>query len=161
MIEPRGHVDVEVGLAHAERLGYAAADLDSIPAAAIDSVAGVGHDVDLAELRSGESVVDLGSGADALDRAILGALTRLLVVTGPRVPQLQAAFCAVPLLRDAPCEAALVTVGAPDEDAQRIAARLPWRHAAAVPADPSHPAGSTPPRAPCPQAVDRTTHDAT
>jgi arsenite methyltransferase len=38
-------------------------DLDRIPAAAIDSFAGVGYVLDLAGVESGESVVDLGSGS--------------------------------------------------------------------------------------------------
>ena len=47
----------------AERLGYAAADLDRIPSEAIDSFAGVGHFFHLAALKPGERVVDLGSGS--------------------------------------------------------------------------------------------------
>ena len=52
-----------MGRALAERLGYAPADLDQIPAEAIESFAGVGFYFDLAELKPGESVVDLGSGS--------------------------------------------------------------------------------------------------
>ncbi len=55
------HFDTGRGLA--ERLGYAADDLDRIPAEAIDSFAGVGHFLDLAALESGEAVLDLGSGS--------------------------------------------------------------------------------------------------
>lgn len=62
-LDPHGEFHFEMGRALAERLGYAPADLDSIPAAAIDSFAGVGHYFDLASLRSGETVVDLGSGS--------------------------------------------------------------------------------------------------
>ena len=47
----------------AERLGYPSADLDRIPAAAIESFAGVGYYFGLAQLREGEAVVDLGSGS--------------------------------------------------------------------------------------------------
>jgi ubiquinone/menaquinone biosynthesis C-methylase UbiE len=47
----------------AERLGYSSADLDRIPSAAIDSFAGVGFYFDLAKLREGERVIDLGSGS--------------------------------------------------------------------------------------------------
>ena len=47
----------------AERLGYAAEDLDRIPGDAIDSFAGVGHFFHLAHLPAGERVVDLGSGS--------------------------------------------------------------------------------------------------
>jgi ubiquinone/menaquinone biosynthesis C-methylase UbiE len=47
----------------AERLGYPAEALDRIPDAAIESFAGVGYFFDLAQLVTGESVVDLGSGS--------------------------------------------------------------------------------------------------
>ena len=60
---PRGEFHFEMGRAMAERLGYAPADLDRIPQAAIESFAGVGYYFDLAELRPGETVVDLGSGS--------------------------------------------------------------------------------------------------
>jgi arsenite methyltransferase len=61
--DPHGDFHFEMGRAMAERLGYAAADLDRIPQDAIDSFAGVGHYFHLAELREGEKVVDLGSGS--------------------------------------------------------------------------------------------------
>jgi ubiquinone/menaquinone biosynthesis C-methylase UbiE len=38
-------------------------ELDAIPAAAIDSFAGVGYYLDLAAIQAGETVVDLGSGS--------------------------------------------------------------------------------------------------
>jgi len=47
----------------AERLGYESAALDLIPAEAIESFAGVGHFFHLADLKPGETVVDLGSGS--------------------------------------------------------------------------------------------------
>ena len=47
----------------AEELGYDPALLDRIPAEAAESFAGVGHHFDLADLREGETVVDLGSGS--------------------------------------------------------------------------------------------------
>ena len=46
-----------------ERLGYQPQDLDRIPAAAIESFAGVGYYFDLAALKPGETVIDLGSGS--------------------------------------------------------------------------------------------------
>jgi SAM-dependent methyltransferase len=52
-----------MGRAMAERLGYEPADLDRIPAEAIDSFAGVGYYFHLADLKEGETVVDLGSGS--------------------------------------------------------------------------------------------------
>lgn len=103
----------------------------------------------------GPAVLDLGSGAEALDPLILGALSRLCVVTGPTASQLQAAFCAVDLLRDAPCAVTLVTVQAGDADAARIAARLPWPLAAAIPTDPFLAEDSFAARAPTMIAIDR------
>jgi len=60
---PHGSFHFEMGRAMAERLGYAAADLDRTPQDAIDSFAGVGHFFHLADLKPGEHVVDLGSGS--------------------------------------------------------------------------------------------------
>jgi hypothetical protein len=60
---PERDFHFETGRGLAERLGYPAADLDAIPAEAIDSFAGVGYYFDLAELQPGETVVDLGSGS--------------------------------------------------------------------------------------------------
>ena len=48
--------------AHAERLGYKADELDSIPQAAVDSFAGVGYCFDMAKLDDGDQVVDFGCG---------------------------------------------------------------------------------------------------
>jgi ubiquinone/menaquinone biosynthesis C-methylase UbiE len=62
-LDPHGEFHFEMGRALAERLGYAVADLDEIPAQAIDSFAGVGYYFDLAGLKPGETVVDLGSGS--------------------------------------------------------------------------------------------------
>lgn len=62
-LEPHAEYHFEMGRALAERLGYAPADLDAIPQAAIESFAGVGYYFDLAQLRPGETVVDLGSGS--------------------------------------------------------------------------------------------------
>ncbi|HSD40759.1 MAG TPA: methyltransferase domain-containing protein [Burkholderiales bacterium] len=62
-LDPHGEFHFEMGRALAERLGYAAADLDAIPSEAIDSFAGVGYYFDLAALKAGETVVDLGSGS--------------------------------------------------------------------------------------------------
>jgi SAM-dependent methyltransferase len=62
-LEPQGEFHFEMGRALAERLGYAPADLDRIPSAAIDSFAGVGYHFGLAALREGDAVLDLGSGS--------------------------------------------------------------------------------------------------
>jgi arsenite methyltransferase len=60
---PHGEFHFEMGRALAERLGYAAADLDRIPAEAIESFAGVGYYFHLANVKEGEAVIDLGSGS--------------------------------------------------------------------------------------------------
>jgi SAM-dependent methyltransferase len=60
---PDADFHFETGRALAERLGYSPADLDRIPAPAIDSFAGVGHFGDLGALEPGEAVLDLGSGS--------------------------------------------------------------------------------------------------
>jgi len=62
-VNPHGDFHFEMGRAMAERLGYAAADLDRIPHEAIESFAGVGHFFHLADLQPGDQVVDLGSGS--------------------------------------------------------------------------------------------------
>src|SRR5215216_7444458 len=49
-LEPEREFHFETGRPLAERLGYPPADLDRIPAAAIDSFAGVGHFLDLANI---------------------------------------------------------------------------------------------------------------
>lgn len=63
----------ELGRPVALRVGYAAELLDQIPAGAVESFAGVGFFFDLADLRDGETVLDLGSGSgmDALYAARL------------------------------------------------------------------------------------------
>lgn len=60
---PEGEFHFEMGRAMAERLGYPSADLDRIPAEAIQSFAGVGYFFHLAALKEGETVLDLGSGS--------------------------------------------------------------------------------------------------
>lgn len=62
-LEPEHEFHFETGRALAERLGYPAAALDRIPAAALDSFAGVGYFLDLADVGRGDSVLDLGSGS--------------------------------------------------------------------------------------------------
>jgi arsenite methyltransferase len=62
-LHPDHEFHFETGRPLAERLGYPATDLDRIPAAAIDSFAGVGYFLDLAAITPGETVLDLGSGS--------------------------------------------------------------------------------------------------
>jgi arsenite methyltransferase len=61
--EPRAEYHFEMGRALSERLGYPAEVLDRIPDGAIESFAGVGYFFDLAALKPGERVIDLGSGS--------------------------------------------------------------------------------------------------
>lgn len=61
--EPEGDFHFELGRDLALRLGYDAAQLGRVPSQAVDSFAGVGHFFDLADLKHGERVVDLGSGS--------------------------------------------------------------------------------------------------
>ena len=53
----------EVGRSVAERLGYPSDLLDAVPPAALASFAGVGYHLDLADIRPGDVVLDLGSGS--------------------------------------------------------------------------------------------------
>ena len=62
-LNPKGEYHFEMGHGLADKLGYEKKDLDRIPAPAIDSFAGVGYYFDLANLKEGESVLDLGSGS--------------------------------------------------------------------------------------------------
>jgi arsenite methyltransferase len=62
-LTPDHEFHFETGRPLAERLGYSASELDRIPAGAVDSFAGVGYFLDLAALKDGEIVLDLGSGS--------------------------------------------------------------------------------------------------
>ena len=64
-LAPEHEFHFETGRPLAERLGYPVTDLDAIPAQAIESFAGVGYFLDLADIRPGEVVLDLGSGSGA------------------------------------------------------------------------------------------------
>jgi arsenite methyltransferase len=52
-----------VGRAFAESVGYATADLDSLPSSAVASFAGISHPLRYAGLQPGENMLDLGCGA--------------------------------------------------------------------------------------------------
>jgi arsenite methyltransferase len=52
-----------IGPDSAKRLGYAAAEIDSLPPGVTESFAGVGNPLDLGEITPGQTVLDLGSGA--------------------------------------------------------------------------------------------------
>jgi ubiquinone/menaquinone biosynthesis C-methylase UbiE len=60
---PHGEFHFEMGRVMAERLGYRPADLDRIPAEAIDSFAGVGYYFHFLDDMEGARVLDLGSGS--------------------------------------------------------------------------------------------------
>lgn len=51
------------GPASAKKLGYDPAEIDALPAAVMESFAGVGNPLALGDLRPGETVLDLGCGA--------------------------------------------------------------------------------------------------
>jgi ubiquinone/menaquinone biosynthesis C-methylase UbiE len=61
--EPGGAFHFELGEKVATRVGYPSDRLDELPAEAVESFAGVGYFFDLAALKEGERVVDLGSGS--------------------------------------------------------------------------------------------------
>jgi ubiquinone/menaquinone biosynthesis C-methylase UbiE len=61
-LQPEREFHFQTGRPLCERLGYPAADLDRIPAAAIESFAG-GYFLDLAAIQPGDTVLDLGSGS--------------------------------------------------------------------------------------------------
>lgn len=105
------------------------------------------------------AVLDLGAGVDALDAALLSGCARLFVCVGTGVAQLQAAFCAVPALASIEVPISLVVVRAAVDDARRIADRLPWPLAGAVPADEHLAADEFAARAPTLQAIDRLIRD--
>jgi SAM-dependent methyltransferase len=61
--QPSGDFHFPLGRPLAERLGYPAELLDTVPAEALASFAGVGYALDLAGLTPGLRVLDLGSGS--------------------------------------------------------------------------------------------------
>ncbi len=79
-LHPEREFHFETGRPLAEQLGYPPAALDRIPAAAIDSFAGVGYFLDLAAIEPGDVVLDLGSGSgtDSLLAALAAAEGRVV-----------------------------------------------------------------------------------
>jgi arsenite methyltransferase len=61
--QPGDRFHFELGEPVALRAGYDADRLAEVPAGAVESFAGVGYFFDLADLKTGERVVDLGSGS--------------------------------------------------------------------------------------------------
>jgi arsenite methyltransferase len=62
-LRPHDEQPFPIGPASAKRLGYAAAEIDALPASVTESFSGVGNPFSLGELHPGETVLDLGSGA--------------------------------------------------------------------------------------------------
>jgi arsenite methyltransferase len=62
-LDPQREQRFPVGPASAKRLGYDASEIDSLPAPATESFAGVGNLLALGKRRSGEMILDLGCGA--------------------------------------------------------------------------------------------------
>lgn len=61
--EPQGEFHFELGRELALKLGYPPELLGRVPTEALESFAGVGYHLDLAALKPGEAVLDLGSGS--------------------------------------------------------------------------------------------------
>lgn len=116
----------------------------------------VDRTIEVIDAVAGDSpvVLDLGTGAACLDGGLLSRVDRLCVVAGARASQLQAVFCALPLVRDVPCPAGLVVVGAADDDAGLIAERAGMTLLAAIPADPYLAEDQFATRAPTLRAID-------
>lgn len=60
---PNGQYHFELGRELAEKLGYDSKYLDQIPPESIESFAGVGYFMDLAGIKEGDKILDLGSGS--------------------------------------------------------------------------------------------------
>jgi SAM-dependent methyltransferase len=92
-LHPHDDFHFETGRDLAERLGYPTSDLDAVPAAAVDSFAGVGYFLDLAAFQPGETVLDLGSGSgtDSFLAALAVGKTGLVVGVDMTAAQLKKA----------------------------------------------------------------------
>jgi len=62
-LRPQEEQKFPVGPASAKRLGYESQAIDALPGSVTESFAGVGNPLALGELRPGQTVLDLGSGA--------------------------------------------------------------------------------------------------
>ena len=62
-LAPHEETTFVIGPESAKRLGYDAAEIDALPVSVTESFSGVGNPLALGELRRGDVVLDLGSGA--------------------------------------------------------------------------------------------------
>lgn len=62
-LSPREEPKFPVGPASAKRLGYDPREIDILPVSVTESFAGVGNPFALGEMRTGQTVLDLGCGA--------------------------------------------------------------------------------------------------
>lgn len=88
---PHERYHFEMGRGLAERLGYPSDLLDRIPAEALDSFAGVGYFLDLADPREGDRVLDLGSGSGTDSFAVAALVGPAGHVTGLDMTEAQLA----------------------------------------------------------------------
>jgi SAM-dependent methyltransferase len=81
--EPEKGFHFHTGRPLAKMLGYADADVERLPQSSIESFAGTGNPFSMGDIRPGETVVDMGSGAgfDTLQAALkVGASGRVIAV---------------------------------------------------------------------------------
>lgn len=81
--EPEKGFHFHTGRPLAKMLGYADADVDRLPQSSVESFAGTGNPFSMGDIRPGETVVDMGSGAgfDTLQAALkVGTSGRVIAV---------------------------------------------------------------------------------
>ena len=72
-LAPKNEFHFHTGRALAEKVGYSQDLLDALPDECVESFAGVGNPFSVGEVRAGETVVDVGSGA-GFDSLVAGRL---------------------------------------------------------------------------------------
>lgn len=77
-LKPTKEFHFHTGCTLAQKLGYSEEVLDALPEECVESFAGVGNPFSLGEIRPGETVVDVGSGA-GFDSLVAG---RMVGATG-------------------------------------------------------------------------------
>ena len=111
-----------IGPAVAKELGYDADEIDRLPASVTESFAGVGNPLSLGEIHSGETVLDLGSGAglDSIRAARkVGPSGRVVGIdfTPEMIERARRNVAAVGLVNVAFLEAAIEAIPLPDATA--------------------------------------------